>query len=227
MIPAQETSWIDALPEPVRDDILSAMTTLRLSQGAYVYAQGSESLALYRVTEGQIIISNISAEGKEYVPYVVDEGNCFGELGLIDGLPRANNAYAHGETVLQVLSKSEFWRLRAKHSEIADQLLLFINHRLRLTYTVLENISLSSLTQQLALRLYFAASRYSSNESGRHEFTFKLPQEELGKGLGVSRQSINKAIKELLEAGLISMNDGKIVVHDLQKLKAFSGSDQG
>jgi len=224
MIPVQETSWIDALPEPVKDDILEAMTTLSLKQGAYVYAQGSESLALYRVLEGQIIISNISAEGKEYVPYVVDEGNCFGELGLIDGLPRANNACAHGDAVLQVLSKSEFWRLREKHPEIADQLLLFINHRLRLTYAVLENISLSSLAQQLALRLYFAASRYSTQNSGRHEFTFKLPQEELGKGLGVSRQSINKALKELLEHDLISMKDGRIVVHDLQRLKSFSSN---
>jgi len=223
MIPVQETSWIDALPDPVKADILGAMTTLTLHQGAYVYTQGSESLALYRVVQGQIIISNVSSDGKEYVPYMVDEGNCFGELGLIDGLPRANNAYTHGDVVLQVLSKPEFWRLRAKHSEIADQLLLFINHRLRLTYTVLENISLSSLAQQLALRLYFAASRYSVEKDGRYEFTFKLPQEELGKGLGVSRQSINKAIKELLEAELISMKAGKIVVHDLQKLKGFSG----
>jgi len=222
-IPIQEDSWIDALPEPVKREVLSAMSPLNLSKGEYVYTQGSDSSALYRVDQGEVVISHVSPEGKEYVPYIVEAGDCFGELGLIDGLPRANNAYAQGDVKLKVLTRSEFWRLRGLHSEIADQLLLFVNHRLRLGFSVMENISLSSLAQQLALRLYLTASRYSLKKGDSHEITLKLSQEDLGKTLGVTRQSINKAMKTLSEANLIVMNGGRISVQDLKKLKEFSG----
>jgi CRP/FNR family transcriptional regulator, cyclic AMP receptor protein len=220
--PIEEQSWIDALPEPVKCEVLAAMTPMHLNKGENIYTQGSASLALYRVERGQVAVCNISTHGKEFIVGLIETGSCFGELGIIDGLPRANNAYAQGEVQLQVLSKSAFWRLRQRHPEIADQLLLFINHRLRLSYTELENFSLSTLPQQLARRLCYIANRYSTQTAEGWEFTLRLTQEDLGKTLGVSRQSIYKTVKILLKDNLIRMKNGHFLVPDLDQLKAFA-----
>lgn len=221
-LPINEESWIDALPEHVKCDIFAAMTTLSLGKGEHAYSQNSESLALYRVKSGQIVIGNVSTNGKEFVAGLIETGSCFGELGLIDGLPRANSAYALGEAQLQVLSKSDFIRLRQLHREIADQLLLFVNHRLRLSYIELESIFLLALPQQLALRLYYLASRYYMKTAEGFEITLKISQESLGKALGVSRQSIHKTIKTLLEDDVVTIKNGHFIVPDLDRLKAYA-----
>ncbi len=220
--PIDETSWIDALPEAVKTDVFDAMTQTQLSKGQEIYTINSESLALYRVHSGKVIINHYAVNGKELIVGIVETGSCFGEMGLIDGLPRANNAYAQDTVQLQTLSKQEFWRLRKKHPEIADQLLLFVNHRLRLTHLEIVGASLMGLPQQLALRLHHLANRYYQKVPAGFEITLKISQEDLGKSFGVSRQSINKAVKILLESKVVTMKNGHFVVPDMETLKDFS-----
>ena len=219
--PIEENNWIDQLPEPSRAEVLASMTLRCFGKGEPVYSQGEESRALYLVKSGAIIINNLSLSGKELDVGLIEAGRCFGELGLIDGLPRANNAVANEQTELLILGMDDFWRLRDRHQEIADQLLLFVNHRLRLTYMMLQSSSLSGLPQQLAQRLYYLVKSHSIARPGGFEITLKLSQEELGRSLGVSRQSINKAVKSLMEEDLLNIYNGKILIPDPESLRAF------
>jgi CRP/FNR family transcriptional regulator, cyclic AMP receptor protein len=220
--PIEENNWIDRLPEHIRSEVLASMTSRRFGKGESVYSQGDESTALYLVTNGAVTINNLSQSGKEFDVGLINAGQCFGELGLIDGLPRANNAVAGDEAELLILGKDDFWRLRDLHREVADQLLLFVNHRLRLAYMMLQSSSLSGLPQQLAQRLYYLVESHSIERPEGFEITLKLSQEELGRSLGVSRQSINKAIKSLLEEDLVRIGNGKILVPDPDRLRAFA-----
>jgi CRP-like cAMP-binding protein len=224
-IPIDENSWIDLLPETVARDVRSAMIHKRYCKGETVYRQGDQSDALYLLQSGEVTIGNLSFSGKEYVVGLIKCGSCFGELGMIDGLPRANNAIASVDSEILALKKEDFWRLRELHREIADQLLLFVNHRLRLSYMTMQSSSLSGLPQQLAFRLHYLVKNHSVERPDGFEITLKLSQEDLGKTLGVSRQSINKAIKVLSDERLLIIKGGRLLVTDPEKLETFAAQD--
>lgn len=58
----------------------------------------------------------------------------------------------------------------------------------------------------------------TSDRAGRHEFN--ITQEFLSEMLGVSRQSVNGAARQLQEAGLIEYRRGYVAILDRQKLES-------
>lgn len=87
---------------------------MRFQEGAYVFQEGDEGGEMYIVLEGRARISKFIPGGGEEALAILDRGDFFGEMSLVDGQPRSADARAHGgpmtalvldqETVREVLS---------------------------------------------------------------------------------------------------------------------------
>lgn len=216
-------NWIDALPETLKCEILGSMEVQQYVKGETIFSERDDCNALFLLESGKVLLSNLSACGKEYNVGSVLPGWQFGESDLIVDQPRSYNAKAVTDVELRVLSKQAFWCLYHQHREIADQLLLFTNNRLRLVSSLLASRSLLSLPQQLAALICLRLDRYSTPTHAGHELSLKLSQEELSNSLGVSRQSVNKAFKCIQQEKLIEMQHGRFLVPDRDKLLKYSG----
>ena len=193
------------------------------SDGEIIYSQHEDCDVLFQVDRGRVKMSHVSADGKEIVYTIMESTACFGEMGLIDGAPRMTNAVAEGTTRLRTLRKVDFDALRAKHHEITETLLLFVSHRLRLSFSFIQEVTFFSLRQRLARRIHIFADVYGEHTEQGVVFTNTLSQEELGKLLGASRQSINKEMKKLQTAGLILLSGNNVRVPDMDALKTEFG----
>ncbi|MCV9967806.1 Crp/Fnr family transcriptional regulator [Pararhizobium sp. BT-229] len=56
-------------------------------------------------------------------------------------------------------------------------------------------------------------------------FEFPLTQEELGDTTGLSIVHVNRSLKELREAGLVTMRNDRLIIPDVGRLKTFAGFD--
>ncbi|MCV9967819.1 Crp/Fnr family transcriptional regulator [Pararhizobium sp. BT-229] len=56
-------------------------------------------------------------------------------------------------------------------------------------------------------------------------FEFPLTQQELGDTTGLSIVHVNRSLKELREAGLVTMRTERLVIPDVERLKTFAGFD--
>lgn len=56
-------------------------------------------------------------------------------------------------------------------------------------------------------------------------FEFPLTQEELGDTKGLSVVHVNRSLKQLREAGLVTMRNERILIPDVERLKTFAGFD--
>jgi hypothetical protein len=74
--------WFDTLPEYVRDDVLARARKRTLNNGQRLYSRGDDADGLYCVCKGAVRISGISGDGSTW----------FGEVSLLDGLPRVHDA---------------------------------------------------------------------------------------------------------------------------------------
>ena len=101
--------FISDLPDAVREEMESLSTIRRVKKGEAVYAKGDESIELYQLLQGAIKLCNYSLDGKEILMGEFRPGDCFGEMGLIDGLPRTSFAVAVRDSRVRVLSKPNFF----------------------------------------------------------------------------------------------------------------------
>ncbi|HEX5758611.1 MAG TPA: cyclic nucleotide-binding domain-containing protein [Thermoanaerobaculia bacterium] len=68
----------------------------RFAPSAYLFQEGDEGTEMYVVLEGRAMISKYIPGGGEEALAILERGDFFGELSLIDGQPRSADARAHG-----------------------------------------------------------------------------------------------------------------------------------
>ncbi|HYX26475.1 MAG TPA: cyclic nucleotide-binding domain-containing protein [Thermoanaerobaculia bacterium] len=68
----------------------------RFAAGAYLFQEGDEGSEMYVVLEGRVVISKFIPGAGEEALAVLERGDFFGEMSLIDGEPRSADAKAHG-----------------------------------------------------------------------------------------------------------------------------------
>ena len=211
-------NWLAPLSSNVLSDIRQHMFTKTLCDGEAVYHIGGEANELYQVLEGKVKCNMYSFDGKEVVLTTFLPGDTFGELGLLDGLPRAANTFAIGQTKLQVLSKQHFSELSKKHPEINAQLVVMFSHRMRMAFTVnTDNLTLT-LRDRLARCIHRIAVSTSIDGNEKREVLLDISHEELARMVGASRQSVSKELKKMEKEGSIEIKYGKILVNDYASL---------
>lgn len=212
-------SWLKELPASVRDEVLGSMQSRDYAAGAAVWHLGDAASECYLIRSGRVRMSNYSYTGKEIQIVEFRAGDCLGEMSLIDGLPRFNNAYASEPATLMVLRKQDFDRLYRRHPEVSRQLNIFLCRRLRLAYASAEDASALALRDRVARLVARLGS--SASEGGAGATVSNLSHESLARMLGASRQSVNRELKELERAGLIGISYGKITIPELAALLRY------
>ncbi len=102
--------------------------------GEIVFDEGEEGQALYVVVKGRVAVCH---QGRPVDGRVTEftDGMLFGELALLDGMPRSLQAVAVEDTTLAALSRADFTGLVETHaviaSKIALQLARDLGHKLR------------------------------------------------------------------------------------------------
>jgi CRP-like cAMP-binding protein len=207
--------FISDLEEPVRQAYASRCRSRTLARGEPVYRHGDPSVELYQIVSGGVKLVYLTSEGREFVAPEFRAGDCFGEMGLIDGLPRVSHAVAVRDTTLRVLSLRDFQQLSREFPEFERQCLLMNCRRLRFAYNLLAEFGGLALHERLIMTLCRQGLSHGTRD-GDGGVYIAISQEEMGRMLGVSRQTINKELNGLLQGGSIELRYGKVYIGDLE-----------
>lgn len=97
-------------------------------KGEVIFDQGEEGLAIYIILKGQVLICH---QGQAEKPIaVLENGNFFGELALLDDAPRSAQARAAEDCTLLVLFRDDFLNLMLSHALIASKIALQLARQL-------------------------------------------------------------------------------------------------
>ena len=208
-------SLLPLLPEAVRHALLDAAHTLNVADGHVLYRQGDIGTNMFCILEGHVRLTLLRADGRELVFVNYEADDCFGLTSLIDGGPLPHTAQAHGPARLKVLSRSAFQHLRASHWEFGDALLKLLCSNVRVLSEYVSGASLDDLTRRVAAKLVEVA-----REGPDGAPVVRLSQTEMAMLLGVSRQAINRQLKQFEDAGLIRIKYGGVTLRNLAGLHA-------
>jgi hypothetical protein len=92
-----------ALAAPDIERLARCLTPRRVGDGEVVIRQGDDADALYVVASGTL---DVLVDGAPV--NVLERGECFGEIGLLDDRPRTASVAARGEALVMALGRDDF-----------------------------------------------------------------------------------------------------------------------
>lgn len=200
---------------------IAALATRRTYKSdSIVFMRGDPGDALYGVVTGRVRISASAARGKEISLNVMDPGDAFGEIALLDGHPRTAAATTLAPTELIVIRRDQFLDLLQREPRLAVHLIELLCKRVRWTSEQMEDSSLLSAPARLAKRvLALASTQGRTTPTGPQ---LRISQEQLAQFLGLSRQIVNKHLQTWKRKGWITLGRGSIVVANDKALRKLT-----
>ncbi|MFZ1414727.1 MAG: Crp/Fnr family transcriptional regulator [Defluviicoccus sp.] len=205
---------------PAELDQLARMAVTRLCKtNEAVFLKGDPGSSMMAVVHGRVRICSYSSEGREVVLNVINPGEVFGEIALIDGGSRTADAFAMDATELVVLSRRDFLPFLERNPRVCVKLLEVLCERLRATSAQVEDFFFLNLRSRLAKRLLAAADHAAGNGTGGELGMVRLSQHMLASMIGTSREAVNKQLRAWEDAGLIGLKRGAITILNRQRLE--------
>jgi len=204
--------WFGALPLRERRAMLGAAELLRLRPGEMLFRQGDKvppgKGAFYGLVTGSFKISSLREDGKEAILAVLEAGNWFGEISLIDLQPRTHDATAVGEAEVLALPRAAFDELMKRHI-FSQAICRMLAARTRSLYGMVEDASLRSTRARVARRLLLLAHG-DATQATDARVALPVSQEAMAMMLGITRQTLSKELKLLAAHGAITLGYGRI-----------------
>ncbi|MCC7049231.1 MAG: Crp/Fnr family transcriptional regulator [Alphaproteobacteria bacterium] len=214
----RENFLLKTLSDDELDRMLRFASVQSHRAGDVLFRKGDPGEGMMAVLKGQIRIGVMSAEGKELIHNIINPGQVFGEIALLDGKERSADAVAIVPTDVLVVLRRDFLPFLEADAKLCIRLMTVLCEKLRLTSELAEDFMFLELRQRLAKRLVRLAQLYGRPWRSGVIINFRLPQRELAAMMGTSRESINKQLREWAEAGWLTVDRGNIAIHDLDAM---------
>ncbi|UUP16928.1 Crp/Fnr family transcriptional regulator [Nitratireductor thuwali] len=206
---ARAAIWSGELTEGELDRAARGLIERHYPKGSYICHRGDKLDYWTGVAVGLVKISAISAHGKAMTFAGAASGSWFGEGSVLKDEPRKYDLVAIRDTRLAMMQRSTFMWLYENSTGFNRFLVRQLNERMGQFIATIEYDRILHPKARVARNLswFFNPVLYP-----RIENEIEISQEELGLLAGVSRQVVNRALKELEEEGLLRSAHGRITV---------------
>ena len=218
-----DLSFFANLAPQFKKQLIESCSELHLEAGHVLHRRGDEGSACFGIISGQLKAFAHESTGKEMTLAVLNPGSWFGEISLVDNLPRTHGTIATQATVVLKMPKSAFDLAITQQPSIAMDVSRHLCQRLRLAFTAVEESVLLPLNQRLAKKLLYIQTP-QNNDQSTHTFT-QVGQQEIAHMLGVSRQSVSKQLTQWAKDGILELSYNSFAVLNERKLQELAGGE--
>ncbi len=194
------------------EEVLRLSSERRVTRGASIFQKGDEGSSMMAVLSGRVRVSSVSVEGREITLNVIDPGEVFGEIALLDGKPRSADCTAIEETMLLVLERRHFLPFLQRHESLYLRLIAVLCEKLRNTSMALEELALFDLPARLARVLLKLALDYGRQTQQGIRIDVKMSQRDLSNLVASTRESVNKQLRIWRDDRVVDLDGGYLIL---------------
>jgi CRP/FNR family cyclic AMP-dependent transcriptional regulator len=195
--------------------LLSCVQHRSYPRNAFILRAGEETDALYIILSGRVKVLIPDEEGHEVILSVIGPHEFFGEMGLLDELPRSASVETLESCDMLRLSKAGFTGILKDNFELAMLIIRNLVRRLREADRKIESLALIDVYGRVARLLIDLAE----NMDGKWIVERAPPKQEIARMIGASREMVSRVVKDLQKKGLIRAEKRRIHVLDKQSMQ--------
>ena len=173
-----------------------------------ILSEGDPSNCLYVIHSGKLKAFLADEQGREIVLNIMEPGEYFGEIALIDNEARSASVMTMEDSQLTLVTKEEFNDCLLRNPKLATPLMLGLIKRLRISTRKVGSLALLDVYGRVASTLLQLAKELD----GKLVIREKLTHQEIANIVGASREMVSRIMHDLTQGGYISVDSKRQII---------------
>lgn len=191
---------------------------LEFGAGEKIIERGEEYTSIYFLITGTVHVLNYSEAGRAVSYAALKDGDVFGELAAIDGLPRSAWVCTITPCLVGAAPGPEFLKLVTGNPDMSMALLRRLAAVIRLSDERLADVSLLGAEQRVCMELIRMAEPDPATPGGF--VVFPVPtQANFANMIGASRETVSRIFGRLREDSIIARSDRGLCIPNRARLE--------
>ena len=209
--------WLKELDQTGWNELLAVTQLRSYSPGEVIFLEGDAPEALYLVHRGWVKAVKLSPEGREQILDFIGPNQPINIAPVFAEQPHPATLIAQEACELWAIEQSTLLTLLDRYPTMARLIIRALAGRLLHTISLIEDLSLRSVTARLAKLLLLQLPDREQTVIPRHRWA---TQAEIAARLGTVPDVVNRALRSLADKGLIRVGRHQIVILDRAGLAA-------
>lgn len=200
---------------------MAACLQLRhVERGQHVLHKGSIGDHLLFLLSGRLQAVDMTEDGREIGLSFLTAGDYFGELSIIDGLPRSASVVACEPSLIALLPRTQALALIYNTPLVAERVLKRMAMSIRSASSYRTILGIPNAFQ----RVFALLNQFAKIAPGGLVVIEKMPtQQEIAIMVNTSRETVSRAIHILIQKGIVEKDMRRLIVRQPEALhKAVS-----
>lgn len=216
----EQISVFKGISEKTMDEIISSSEVVSLKKNKYLYTDGQCLDYVYFILNGIVTIAKGNESGENRVIFTLKDGDMINQPIMLNNTACVE-CWGFEDSEILRIEFGKFEELMSQDYILCRNCIVYMEKRIRRLYRQLKNSVTSSLEKKLAAKLYRLAMEYGKEV--KDDFTLielELSVTYIAKMTGYQRESVSRALKKLVDDGIIIRED-KFFSIDMKKAEKY------
>ncbi len=183
-----------------------------------LYLEGRRPKFLYYLLKGKVKGYQNHEYGKEYITDIYTEGDFIGYTSLIDNTNYAENTIVLEDAEILLIPREDFLEMIYGDINVANRFISIITQNVKEKEERLLNLAYSSLRKRVGKALCDIYSKFNKEQGN---LPLEISRDDIAHYVGTATESLIRTLSDFKADKLIEIKDGKIIIANIEKLKAL------
>lgn len=198
----------------------SPAATRRVSAGETIFEENDLGTEMFVVISGSVEIVK-RVHDMEKTLLVLGRGDFFGEMSLLEGLPRSATARAREDSELAAITGTAFEQLISSQPELAARMLKKMSERLREADRQIGTLLFKDDTSRVVHALTMLAEGRGEMSDNGLEIRLPFNHRDLAAIAGVTPDAAKVAIDALVAAKILRLGENSLHIQNPEALENY------
>lgn len=194
------------LPATLLPEVAAASSLQTFAKREVVLNKDAEPRHLFFLLEGQIQATGFTLDGKEVGLYVVNEGEYFGEIAMLDGLPHSEIMIANKKSQVVLVPNKAIRSLILSQPLMSEAITVGLTKRIRYQNEHRQILSINNPLNRVCAQILWVIKMARGPELSKAT-SLELPNppthQELAMNVNLSRETVTRVFQILQSQSLV------------------------
>lgn len=220
----QNIPLLKGVDAAVLERMASSLQFRTVVRGGFVLHKGGSGDHLLFLLSGRLQAVDVTEDGREIGLSIIVPGDYFGELSIIDGLPRSASVVACEASLVAMLPRAQALELVLNNPLVAERMLKRMAAKIRSDSNYRAILGIPNAFQ----RVFALLNQFAKVAPGGLVVIEKMPtQQEIAIMVNTSRETVSRAIHALIQKGVVEKDMRRLIVRLPEALREAVTAEQG
>ena len=191
----------------------------------YIFMEGDPARWFCVVRSGHVKVVRHSRTGKDVVLDLLGPGEVFGGVAVFEQRPYPASIQATESVVILKVPAEAMIALSERYPAITKEIALMIGRRLRAAHDSVKSLAVDPVEARVAAALVRLAEREGTRDKRGLALPFHLTRQSLADMSGTTVETTIRILSRWLKDELVQDEGGRLVLTDLEALRALAGGE--